>query len=102
MTVTAHSANSHEAPANRGFGDAASRALVPAGAVSETDPERYSRCNERAAGLSSGFLAHLIATRDKVPQTRTRRRAEPEDACQHYDAADAAVDMGDSRIIRTL
>jgi hypothetical protein len=32
----------------------------------------------------AGFLAHLIATADQLPQTRERRRAEPEDAIAAY------------------
>jgi hypothetical protein len=37
------------------------------------------------------FLAQLIATRMQAPQTRARRRAEPEDAIALYRAATAAV-----------
>ena len=33
------------------------------------------------------FLAHLIATKQQMPQTRQRRRAEPEDAAAVYAAA---------------
>ena len=33
---------------------------------------------------SAPFLAHLIATRMQAPQTRARRRAEPEDAIAAY------------------
>jgi hypothetical protein len=36
------------------------------------------------------FLAHLIATHMHVPQTRERRRAEPQDAVAAY-AADAVA-----------
>jgi hypothetical protein len=32
----------------------------------------------------SGFLAHLIATSTKAPQTRARRRAEPGEAISAY------------------
>jgi hypothetical protein len=32
----------------------------------------------------AGFLAHLIATARQMPQTRERRRAEPEDAIAAY------------------
>jgi len=35
------------------------------------------------------FLAHLIATDQKVPQTRERRRAEPAVAITAYAAANA-------------
>ena len=33
------------------------------------------------------FLAHLIATREQLPQTRERRRAEPRDVIAVYAAA---------------
>jgi hypothetical protein len=36
------------------------------------------------------FLAHLIATAQQAPQTRTRRRAEPADARATYLAASVA------------
>ncbi|HVZ53985.1 MAG TPA: hypothetical protein VG986_18595 [Pseudolabrys sp.] len=34
----------------------------------------------------STFLAHLIATREQLPQTRARRRAEPDEAVRAYQA----------------
>lgn len=36
---------------------------------------------------SASYLAHLIATRNGLPQTRERRRAEPEEATAAYAAA---------------
>ena len=39
--------------------------------------------------IASVYLAHLIATKDKLPQTRERRRAEPADAIAAYAAATA-------------
>ncbi len=36
---------------------------------------------------SAAYLAHLIATRNGAPQTRERRRAEPEEATAAYAAA---------------
>jgi hypothetical protein len=36
----------------------------------------------------ASYLAHLIATRDKLPQTRERRRAEPQDVIAAYAAAE--------------
>lgn len=36
---------------------------------------------------SAAYLAHLIATRHGAPQTRERRRAEPEEATAAYVAA---------------
>jgi hypothetical protein len=35
----------------------------------------------------AAFLAHLIATKEHAPQTRERRRAEPEEAIAAYRAA---------------
>jgi len=63
----------------------ASRALVPVEPVQDA----------QRAGLTTGrpeapFLAHLIATREQLPQTRARRRAEPQDVVNHYAAALAA------------
>jgi hypothetical protein len=34
----------------------------------------------------AAFLAHLIATKDQLPQTRERRRAEPSEALAAYRA----------------
>jgi hypothetical protein len=35
---------------------------------------------------NADFVAHLIATKAQAPQTRARRRAEPEDAVAAYGA----------------
>jgi hypothetical protein len=41
----------------------------------------------RPAGRAHAvFLAHLIATRRQEPQTRARRRAEPDEAARAYRA----------------
>jgi hypothetical protein len=46
------------------------------------------RCEERAWPSahhpSAPFVAHLIATRMQAPQTRERRRAEPDEAIAVY------------------
>ena len=59
---------------------AASRALVALGPA----PVVYAR-----AGIhrQASFLAQLIATKDQLPQTRERRRAEPGEAILAYRAA---------------
>lgn len=44
------------------------------------------------SGLGANFLAHLIATRDGVPQTRVKRRASPDEAIESYSHATAAED----------
>jgi hypothetical protein len=64
---------------------ATGRALVPTAPVS---PQRGLRTERRSCGA---FLAQLIATALKAPQTRLRRRADPGDASAVYAAA-AVVD----------
>ena len=51
-------------------------ALTPAAAT-----YKPSESHRQAA-----FLAHLIATKDQLPQTRERRRAEPGEAIAAYRA----------------
>ena len=52
--------------------------LVPLSSASQpTDVDDLS-------GLGANFLAHLIATRDKAPQTRTIRRASQDEANETY------------------
>lgn len=57
------------------------RALIPVAAAAPS---------ERTCGASrrplAHFLAHLIATQTQAPQTRTRRRAEPQDVIGSYAA----------------
>lgn len=53
---------------------------------------------QQAAPLVSNFrqapfLAQLIATKDKHPQTRERRRAEPADAIDAYRAVKAMTEF---------
>lgn len=63
-----------------------SRALVPVApvvAAHETVPARDHR--------NATFLAHLIATKDHLPQTRERRRAEPADAIAAYRTVAAII-----------
>ena len=59
-----------------------SRALVALSPLSEP--------SERAAGYRSApFVAQLVATKDQHPQTRERRRAEPDVVLAAYRAAAA-------------
>jgi hypothetical protein len=46
--------------------------------------ERYVPRHQRP---DAAFLAHLIATKEHAPQTRERRRAEPQTAVAIYGAA---------------
>jgi hypothetical protein len=54
------------------------RALI---ALNEPTAATPSPCHRQAP-----FLAHLIATKQQFPQTRARRRAEPEQAATAYRA----------------
>jgi hypothetical protein len=57
------------------------RALVP------LFPVQPSARPHAAIRQPAGFLAHLIATRQALPQTRERRRIEPDVAAAIYSAA---------------
>ena len=54
---------------------------------------RFRRSTNRLSGSagygSAPFLAQLVATKDQHPQTRERRRAEPDMASAAYRAAAA-------------
>ena len=62
-----------------------SRALIPVTPVAPSETPVRTRVRADAA-----FLAHLVATDQRAPQTRERRRAEPEDAIAAYTAVNAA------------
>jgi hypothetical protein len=62
-----------------------SRALIPVEAP--TPSERTPTATRRPL---AAFLAHLIATQSQAPQTRVRRRAEPEEALEVYSTTLAA------------
>jgi hypothetical protein len=47
------------------------------------DPQEQPPCSR----LSAAFIAHLVATAQQAPQTRLRRRADPETANAVYAAA---------------
>ena len=63
---------------------AESRALVVQAPTSAHQPLAMSY-------RQTAFLAHLIAVKDQLPQTRERRRAEPGEALAAYRAASALV-----------
>jgi hypothetical protein len=72
-------------PAARDEPDApttASRALIPVAA-----PFPGGRPATLTRRPLAAFLAHLIATQTQAPQTRVRRRAEPEEAMAVYGIA---------------
>jgi hypothetical protein len=58
-----------------------SRALIAVAPARHTE-RSFTRTRHPAAP----FLAQLIATQMQAPQTRARRRAEPEDAAAVYQA----------------
>jgi hypothetical protein len=60
-----------------------SRALVPVLPVTESEFPRTQRYP------TANFLAHLIAVRQRSPQTRRRGRATPDEAATAYAAARA-------------
>jgi hypothetical protein len=64
--------------------DAAGHALVVL-----TPAEARETAPAPASYRAAEFLAHLIATKERVPQTCERRRADPADAIAAYSTADA-------------
>jgi hypothetical protein len=58
-----------------------SKALVPLAM-----PDRQGATLRAGGRPSADFIAHLIATAGQAPQTRARRRAEPEEAIAAYSA----------------
>jgi hypothetical protein len=47
-------------------------------------PRRNERLTQPTRHPAAPFVAHLIATRMQAPQTRARRRAEPDDVIALY------------------
>lgn len=68
--------------ANTDAPEAESRALIAIEAPAPTERSFTHHSRHPAAP----FLAHLIATQMQAPQTRARRRAEPEEAISVYAA----------------
>ena len=56
-----------------------SRALVPI--TTDTPPHEF----DQFSGLGATFLAHLIAMRDRAPQTLRRRRTSTDEAIHSYE-----------------
>jgi hypothetical protein len=54
--------------------------------IAVAPPARSERIIAHTRYPAAPFLAHLIATRMHAPQTRERRRAEPQDAVAAYGA----------------
>jgi hypothetical protein len=68
----------------QGAGSRALVALTPAAALGKA-PEGYRQ---------APFLAQLLAMKDQHPQTRQRRRAEPDDVLAAYRATVALTRFG--------
>jgi hypothetical protein len=68
--------------------DANSRALTVIAPAAAQKPS----VNYRQSRLLAPFLAQLIATKDQLPQTRERRRAEPAEAIAAYRATAARTE----------
>ena len=60
--------------------------------------------NFRSSGArpSADFVAHIVATRIQAPQTRVRRRAEPQHAIAAYGAVAHCTDRTGAVVSRTL
>ena len=75
-----------------------STALVPiAAAEYERPAAAYLNCRPNA-----DFLAQLIAMSGRAPQTRCRRRAEPQDAIAAYRARVGAAALSGCALSRSL
>jgi hypothetical protein len=74
-----------------------STALVPVAASDPTAPVEPSYGRPRA-----NFLAQLIATLAQAPQTRARRRAEPDVAIAAYGASDRSSMPQSHTLTRSL
>ena len=60
-------------------------------AISPVKPrENVQRHTTRS---SAAFLAHLIATAEGLPQTREKRRLEPQEAARLYDAMQTRMQL---------
>ncbi len=74
-----------------------SRALVPLAASVRAAPDNGVLGRTRA-----DFLAQLIATVEQAPQTRTRRRADPQDAITAYGASGRRPSLARPALLRSL
>jgi hypothetical protein len=83
----------HAAAAPHEAESASGRALIPLQPAAARDGELHAR-------PQAAFLAHLIATDNKLPQTRERRRAEPADAIAAYAAAGEKRSRAGRRLYR--
>lgn len=82
-------ANDPRLPPKRSPGDARSSAGTPtSGALVPVCPAAANDgLRESPRRPATAFLAHLAATRQRAPQTRAGRRADPAEAVATYGAA---------------
>lgn len=74
----------------------AERALVPTEQPTQSARPRVTHLHGDAA-----FLTHLIATREGLPQTRARRRAEPDHSAAAYaTTARSTIQTATGRILK--
>ena len=78
-----------------------SNALVPL-AYSEPAAAKPTVKPRAAVRANADFVAHLIATSAQAPQTRVRRRAEPEEAVAAYGALDHRAPSAGRTLSRSL
>ena len=78
-----------------------SNALV---SLAQTDPgDAQTAAGVRATShANADFVAHLIATSAQAPQTRARRRANPDEAIAAYDALDHWPTPAGRKLSRSL
>jgi hypothetical protein len=74
-----------------------STALVPIAAAECGTPTAHLNCRP-----SADFLAQLMAVSGKAPQTRCRRRAEPQEVIAAYRARGGTVTFSGRALSRSL
>jgi hypothetical protein len=74
-----------------------SAALIPLTPIDRRMTAKHARNRPRA-----DFLAQLIATSAQAPQTRLRRRAEPEEAIAAYYASNRSPTLAAHALTRSL
>ena len=81
-----------------------SNALVSLAQIDRADAQAAApAANVRATSRASAdFVAHLIATSAQAPQTRARRRADPDQAIAAYDALGHWPIPAGGKLSRTL
>lgn len=85
-----------------GEGDASTPLPASAALVPITAPSAAARTTNSLARPHSAFVAHLIAMTQQAPQTRTLRRATPEEAETHYRAQPASAAASGLRMSKTV